>query len=85
MVLPTCVLRQLPFANCNLMSDFASTGSDVGSVTNYPFSNNSTVLLCHINIRSLLPSFDEVREFLSGLVRPVVLGVSETWLRLLQA
>ena len=77
---PTCVLWQLPFANCSFVSDSASSGSDIDSDTDCPFSNNSTVLLCHINIHSLLPSFDEVREFLSSLTRPVILGINETWL-----
>ena len=50
----TCVLQQLPFASCSFVSDSASSGSDVDSDMNFIFLINSTVLLCHINIRTVV-------------------------------
>ena len=41
---------------------------------------SSTKLFCHLNVRSLLLAFDEIRDFMGKLHRPVVLGISESWL-----
>ena len=65
-------LCALAIAIYQFMSDSTSSGLDVDSDTDFSILNNFTVLLCHINIHSLLPSFDEVREFLSSLARPVI-------------
>jgi len=77
---PSCVFRELPFANSSFVSDSTSSKTDVSFDSDHPLFHNSTVVLCHINIRSLLPSLEEVRELLSGLSRPVILGVTEMWL-----
>ena len=77
---PSCVFRELPFANSSFVSDSTSSKTDVSFDSDHPLFHNSSVVLCHINIRSLLPSLEEVRELLSGLSRPAILGVTETWL-----
>ena len=71
------MLRQLSFANCSFVSNSASLGSCIDSDKDCPFTENSTVLLCHINIHSLLPAFYVIREFLSSLNRPVILGIGD--------
>lgn len=46
-----------------------------------PLDNGKrTVVLCHLNAQSLLPKMDEIRSFLTDVKRPIVLGISETWL-----
>lgn len=39
-----------------------------------------TMVMCHLNVQSLLPKIEEVKTFLLSLKRPVILGISETWL-----
>ena len=39
-----------------------------------------SAILCHLNIQSVMPKMDEVREILTDTKRPVILGLSETWL-----
>ena len=65
------------------MSDTVSAVSSVfdDSLDNdHPIFINSTVLLCHLNVCSLLPAFDKIRDFMGKFHRPVVLGITETWL-----
>ena len=53
------------------------------SVVNEPspiFEDKSSVLLCHLNVQSLMPKMDEVKAVLMKARRPVILGMSETWL-----
>jgi len=40
----------------------------------------ATPILCHLNVQSLLPKIDEVRAVVLDARRPVILGLSETWL-----
>ena len=40
----------------------------------------SSAIICRLNAQSLLPKIDEVRDTLRDAKRPVILGVSETWL-----
>ena len=44
------------------------------------FSVNSTVVLCHISIRSLMPAFDTLNNFLVNFQHSVIFGITETWL-----
>ena len=76
----TCTLQQLPFANFSFVSETASSVSGVTYDENHPLLCNSTVVLCHINISSLMPAFDEFNNFLVNFQRPVVLGITEIWL-----
>ena len=63
------------------MSDTVSSISDVSfDEADHPLLCNSSVVLCHINIRSLMPDFDELTNFLLNCQRPVILGITETWL-----
>lgn len=76
-----CTIQQLPFADCSLVSDTVSSISDVSfDEEDHSLFCNSTVVLCHINIRSLMPAFDELNNFLVNFQRPVILGITETWL-----
>ena len=76
-----CTIQQLPFADCSFVSDNVSSISDVScDEEDHPLLCNSTVVFCHINIRSLVPVFDELTTFLVNFQRPVILGVTETWL-----
>ena len=38
------------------------------------------MLFRHLNVRSLLPALDEIRDSMGKFHRPVVLGISESWL-----
>ena len=63
------------------MSDTVSSISDVSfDEADHPLLCNSSVVLCHINIRSLMPDFDELTNFLLNFQGPVILGITETWL-----
>ena len=76
-----CTLCQLPFADYSFVSDIVSSVSDISyDEEDHPLLCNSTVVLCHINIRSLMPAFDELNNFLVNFQHPVVLGITETWL-----
>ena len=75
------VLSSLPFADCSLVSDAVSSNSEVSfDEEDHPLLCNSTVVFCHINIRSLMPVFDELNTFLVNFQCPVILGITETWL-----
>ena len=51
------------------------------SQVSMPFQEStSKAIFCHLNARSLLSKLDEMRCTISAAKRPVVFGVSETWL-----
>ena len=84
---PTCVQAELPFFNSSLPSDTHYSVADISnsnsSIDNEPSpisEDKSSVLLCHLNVQSLMPKMDEVRAVLMEARRPVILGISETWL-----
>ena len=59
-----CFAKQLPFADASFVSDTVSVETsmfDDSSADDHPIFINSTVLFCHLNVRSLLPAFDEIR------------------------
>ena len=68
----TCTLQQLPFSNSSFVSKTSSVSDAVFDEEDHPLLCNSTVVLCHINIRSLMPVFDELNNFLVNFQRPVV-------------
>jgi len=58
---PACTLQQLSFADSSFVSDAVSSVSDVTyDEEGHPLLCNSTVVFCHIIIRSLMPAFDEL-------------------------
>ena len=42
--------------------------------------NENKVVFCHLNIRSVVPRFDELQVIMERCSRGLVLGISETWL-----
>ena len=92
---PGCVRAELPFANASCAwsvsedndndEGLSSSGSECApngiSVPLDPchLEKNSPVF-CHLNAQSLLPKVDDVRDFLLNVRRPMILGVSESWL-----
>ena len=88
---PACISAELPYANVSLISDANTSVSSWPPVTSCPDSNypspfevnSCTQLVCHLNCQSLLPKMakmNEVRDILSNAMRPVILGISESWL-----
>ena len=67
-----CTVKQLPFADCSFVSDTVSSVSSVFDDSldddDHPIFINSTVLLCHLNVRSLLLAFDEIRDFMGSFI-----------------
>ena len=62
-------------------SDFSLSQQLSQGMDPSPLDNGKrTVVLCHLNAQSLLPKMDEIRSFLMDVKRPIVLGISETWL-----
>ena len=39
-----------------------------------------TMVIMHLNVRSLLPKMDEIRHRLAGSTPPAIVGFSESWL-----
>jgi len=86
-------MRELPFLDATLSSELSDndSGDDDGSeVVDRETSKHddlhvfmdyrATPILCHLNVQSLLPKIDEVRAVVLDARRPVILGLSETWL-----
>ena len=72
-----CIVKQLPFADCSFVSDTVSAVSSVFDDSlddDHPIFINSTVLLCHLNVCSLLPAFDEIRDFMGKFIGLLSLG-----------
>ena len=88
---PACILSELPFADSSMCSNIhiteldvsvtsnlsqESTGPDLSTLKKY----TTSPIFCHFNAQSLLPKIDEIRTNLSENTRPIILGISETWL-----
>ena len=78
-----CLMAELPLlgdeSDLNISSlELTDTLLDSGKS---PLEESTaTPLFCHLNIQSLLPKIDEVKMLLENAKRPVILGLSETWL-----
>jgi len=82
---PSCTWCELPFAESGLPSDTQLSVMGLSNTTpttgdTLLLECSSTPILCHLNVQSLMSKVDELRALLSGAKRPVVLGLSETWL-----
>ena len=85
---PQCTLAQLPFANASLLNDSTSQpGSPYTAETSDSMAapaplamEKTSAVFCHLNTQSFLPKRDEVNDFLLNVKRPVILGISESWL-----
>ena len=90
---PSCVLGELPFANTTLTSgthisllDLSGTSEshqitplDDNNLYHIKISNNIAII-CDLNVQSMMPKIDELRCTLSSIQRPMIFGLSETWL-----
>ena len=82
---PTCVLGELPFADSSSLSldnnevallDISSFYNDNSLLNEY----NNKAIFCLLNPQSMMNKLDELRYTLSCTKRPVLFGISESWL-----
>ena len=85
-ICPSCQLKELPFRDSSLNSEISimdlTTASENGeTVMDSPFDSPSDkAILCHLNTQSVGNKLDELKLNLSKSKRPIVLGISESWL-----
>ena len=88
---PACVSDELPFANCsasdlsldeeNLITESSHPSLFNISQSSSPLSScTNKAVFCHLNIQCLRNKIDELRSTLTGAKRPVIFGISESWL-----
>ena len=92
---PRCIARQLPFWDSGLSCESYVSSSDADGLVDVnadeqeqgmdqvvPFgrTRDGSLVLGHLNIRSLINKLDELQVFLENRSRGLVLGLSETWL-----
>ena len=88
---PGCLAGELPFLDDSLRSvnELELNGSDGNELELdeaedinglRQLMNENKVVFCHLNIRSVVPKFDELQVIMERCSRGLVLGVSETWL-----
>ena len=83
---PSCISAELPFADVSLPTNNSTTWAPNGTPPDplekpSPLDDcTSKAVFCHLNVRSLLNKMDELRSVLQCAKRPVVFGISETWL-----
>lgn len=68
-----------PFAGASCL-DTSGMHSPQTSSSSVLVECKTSAIVCHLNAQSLLPKLDEIRTTLAEVKRPVILGVSETWL-----
>ena len=80
---------QLPYADCSLDSAIDTNlnlvepcgiSQDEHSAVSPLETFSKSAALCHLNIQSLMSKRDELKLTLTNAQRPVILGLSETWL-----
>ena len=80
---------QLPYAECSLDSSIDTNSNlvepcgisqDEHSAVSPLETFSKSAALCHLNIQSLMSKRDELKLTLTNAQRPVILGLSETWL-----
>ena len=84
---PTCVRAELPLADVSRLSavDTSITGSDLEEVTvltsdSLFYANDDSMVISHLNIRSVVNKVDDLRVLLERRSRALIFGLSETWL-----
>ena len=80
-----CPLCSLKECDTELVEDIDFSSNDLIDTLCQPDVSPLDVctispIFCHLNVQSLLPKMDELRAVLNDTKRPVILGVSETWL-----
>ena len=79
---PSCVAKELPFADVTINSYTDLHSSFASSEHHVIFGGeqfDDGLIVSHINVRSLISKLDEIQALLSGQ-RKLVVGISETWL-----
>ena len=92
---PACISDELPFANSSAScshKDLSFAEESMTTDTSHPSpldvskpsspldNHTNKAIFCHLNAQCLRNKMDELQSILNSAKRPVIFGVSETWL-----